>query len=312
MTQHGWSKESLLKKAQLYIEQMESHPIDDWRFGFWSSLATELLARAALANISPVLLADQNWKDLVHALGIDHSFPKFSPRTAPIRSVFDRLEELIGEFNQEVNSFCRQHIARRNVELHTGELAFECISASNWLPQFYEACEVLLRSMDKKLEDLLSDPAQARKMIEDFKSSVASKVEDSIKSHKYVWSQKSEKDQKKSSKQAEIWATKQYGHRVECPSCKSQALLQGTPMGEAKKEINGDEVVERMTMLPSLFECIACELKISGISKLSASGLGNTYTSKQTYTAAEYFDLYTEDDLERVREEMFEPDFNEY
>jgi ribosomal protein L37AE/L43A len=38
----------------------------------------------------------------------------------------------------------------------------------------------------------------------------------------------------------------------------------------------------------SLFECVACGLKISGLSYLSACGLGDTYTGTFTYDAAEY------------------------
>ena len=55
-------------------------------------------------------------------------------------------------------------------------------------------------------------------------------------------------------------------------------------------------------MLPSAFECIACGLKISGLSKLSACGLGDAFTSTTRMTPAEYFGLYTEQDLEQARQ----------
>jgi hypothetical protein len=66
-------------------------------------------------------------------------------------------------------------------------------------------------------------------------------------------------------------------------------------------------------MLPSSFECTACGLRISGLSKLSACGLGDAYTAKSTYSAAEFFGLYTEDELEEARKEASAPeeDFNE-
>ena len=72
--------------------------------------------------------------------------------------------------------------------------------------------------------------------------------------------------------------------------------------------------MQRQTMLPSAFECIACGLRISGLSKLSACGLGDAFTAKSTYSAAEFFGLYTEEDLEEARNEManYEEDFNEY
>ena len=55
----GWSKDALLAKGQLYVEQMQAFAHDDWRFVLSSTLALELLARATLAHISPTLLADR-------------------------------------------------------------------------------------------------------------------------------------------------------------------------------------------------------------------------------------------------------------
>ncbi len=92
---------------------------------------------------------------------------------------------------------------------------------------------------------------------------------------------------------------------MNCPSCNSKALLQGIPSGTVTTEVSGEEVIQRQTLLPSSFKCIACGLHISGLSKLSACGLGNAFNEKSTYTAAEFFNLYTED-------ELYEPDFNEY
>ena len=48
--------------------------------------------------------------------------------------------------------------------------------------------------------------------------------------------------------------------------------------------------------------------------KLSACGLGDAFIAKTTYTAAGFFDLYTEEELEEARNESpeYEPDFNEY
>jgi hypothetical protein len=68
-------------------------------------------------------------------------------------------------------------------------------------------------------------------------------------------------------------------------------------------------------MLPSSFECVACNLKISGISKLSACGLGDAFTATSTFSASKFFGLYTEEELEEARKEgaepQWEPDFND-
>lgn len=315
VTTHPWFEEPIFGKAFLYVERMESYTADDWQFGFWSALSLELLARAALTHISPVLLADtKNWRNLVYALGGDPTAKKFSPTSVAVTEVFARLNELVPEFTQEVAGFCIQHADRRNSELHTGELAFTSLGTSQWLPRFYSACKILLESMGRDLSDWVSDPVAAQAMIDSLEDAAAKAVDQDIKAHAQVWSNKDDEEQKKASVQATAWATRQAGHRAVCPACGSPALVQGSPSGTVATSVDDDDVVQRQTMLPSSFECIACGLRISGLSKLSACGLGDAFTAKSAYSAAEFFGLHTEDELEEARGEVpeYEEDFNEY
>ena len=313
-TPHPWSEESLFCKAVLYIQRMEDHPAEDWQYGLWSALSLEFLSRAALAHISPVLLADKrNWHNLVYALGKKPRSRKFSPVSLSTREVYQRLKELIPSF-AEVADFCATHTRRRNSELHSGELAFESLDTSTWLPYFYLACDILVKSINRQLTELVSDSSAAENMINSLRDAAAKSIKKDIRAHETVWSNKDAKEQLKLSLQATTWATRHEGHRVSCPACNSSAILKGTPSGPVTTELRADNVVERQSRLPSSFECIACGLRIIGFSKLSACGLGNTFTATTTYTPADYFRLYTEDELEDARMEPpeFELDFNEY
>jgi hypothetical protein len=60
-------KDPLWAKSKLYFGYALEVPRDDARFGLWCAMGLELLARAAIASISPTLLADpdHNQKNLL-------------------------------------------------------------------------------------------------------------------------------------------------------------------------------------------------------------------------------------------------------
>ncbi len=315
VTANSWSSDALFAKALLFSEQMNNSIADEWKYGLWSSLTLELLARAALAGISPALLADsQNWRNIMHALGNAPTAKKFTPNSIGTKEVLARLSELLPDFTQEIAGFCSKHIERRNAELHSGEVVFSGLGTSEWLPKYYKACQILLSSIDKTLSDFITDTATAVQLIDSLDDAAAKAVEQDINAHAKVWKNKNDDSRNTATMQAQTWAIRHAGHRAECPSCQSPALLQGSPSGPVATTVGDDEVVQKQTMLPTSFECIACGLKISGFSKLSACGLGNAFIEKTIYTAAEFFNLYTEEELEKARSEgpEYEPDFNDY
>lgn len=313
-SQHSWSHQALFAKAVLYVGRMESYTADDDQYALWSALSLEILARAALASISPVLLADgTSWRNIAYAVSLDPTAKKFTPVSISAKDVFSRLNELLEPFNSEVAGFCARHIDRRNAELHTGELAFAKVGTSDWLPKYYVACQVLLGLMDKELKDFFADPVTAQTMIDALGNEADKAVAQDIKAHEKVWGNKTPEEREQALLQATASSTRAAGHRVTCPSCKSPALLQGVGTGPVRTEINDDEVVQRQTMLPSILACLACGLRITGLSRLTASGLGDAFTDTSTYYASDFFGLYSEEDLNEARREGRQPeeDFNE-
>jgi hypothetical protein len=316
-TQHGWSPEALFNKALLYVGEMERYAPDDWQHRLWASLSMELLARAALAGISPTLLADRgNWRNIYHALGHQPTAKRFVPVSIKITEVLAILHELCPDFTKELQDSLVEQCGHRNAELHSGEDDIIGTGTSSWLPQYYASCQAFLNSLGKVLEDLFSDSQLANEMIASLKDTAAKSVEKDIHAHKETWEKKDTQEQATLKEQAANWASRRAGHRTVCPACGSQALVRGSPQGSVSTDIGKDMVVQKQTMLPSAFECIACGLKISGLSKLSACGLGDAFVSTTALSPAEFFGLYTEQDLDEARASVPEPeweeDFNEY
>lgn len=289
---HSWSKDALLGKAQRFAEQMLSHPKDDWRFALWSTLMLELLGRAALARVNPALLAEaKDWNNLYFSLGFTPTATKFVPKSIDVSTVFSRLQEILPTFTKELEGFAVLHMARRNEELHAGGTPFDSLKTTAWLPAYYQVCSILIESLDESMELLLGkeEAIFATTIITAYKDESAKAVLKSVAAHKTVWEDKSEPERTRLSNQASTWATRQSGHRVQCPACGNDALVSGTAVAVPFQKIKDGLMVETQQYLPSKFECVACQLKISGLSQLTACGMGDTFTATFTYELADYY-----------------------
>jgi hypothetical protein len=289
----SWDPEALFLKAQRYAQRMTEEDSESWEYAFWSSLSLELLARAVLSNVSPALLADtkNDWNSLYHSLGFTPTESKFSPKSISITEVLERVSRLFPEFNHEVKSFCVLHTGRRNAELHSGETTFDGVPGSSWQPRFFQACQALLASMGLGLDDFVgNDEAEvARKLIAAATDDSAKAVRGEVEAHKEAWLAKGDDERSALAASARVWAIREAGHRVKCPACESVALVAGEPISVPVQRLENDQIIETQQYLPSNFQCIACSLKILGLSRLSAVHLGDRYTKTRTYDAAEYY-----------------------
>lgn len=287
-----WDSDALATKAQRYVDAMLECPRDSWQFGLLSSLALELLARAALSKIHPALLADlEDWNNLYSALGHTPTSKKFTPKSIVITEVLRRLNMILPEFDSELEKFCKLQISRRNAELHTADASYDGMKQSTWLPAFYRSCSVLLESIDSELVAFIGEDefGLAEKLIEAAADETAKAVAGTIKSHATVWEAKEEQERTTLGEQASLWAMKHIGHRVGCPACGSVAIVVGEPISTPVQTLEDDIITEKQQYLPSRFECIACGMKIAGLSHLSAGGLGDTYIQTQQYSAPDYY-----------------------
>lgn len=316
---HIWSVEALFAKAQLYAERMVAAGSGEDEQALWSAALLEILARAALSNISPVLLADEkNWRNIAFALGKNATSKRFNPTSIGIKEVLTRLVEYDARVNQEVVNFCAAHFDRRNAELHTGEFAFAEYGSSSWLPKFYHAAEVFLMIMDHELSDLFDEVEHIRGLIDSLSDKAAESVNSDIIAYRKVWGDKTEEDRELFKQRASVWATRHTGHRVHCPACGCDALVTGTPTGPVTTRADEYGIEQKQGQLPSSFECVACGLRIAGYSKLAACNLGNMFTATTHVEPSEFYGLYTEADVESAVDEaerniknQFEPDFND-
>ena len=289
----AWDPQSLYDKSERYIQQAQAVDKDQWDYALWTSLSLELLARAALANVHPVLLAepDKAGSNISSALGFEPIEKRFAPKSISISEVFRRLTVLLPDFQADHENFGIQHTGQRNAELHSGELPFDGVNGASWQPRFYATCKTLLASLGLELKDFVGEEEAkaAEELIAAAADESANAVKGDVEAHRKVWNGKDEDEQTTLQNQAKVWANRQTGHRVTCPACDSVALVLGRPIAAATQKLEDDVIIEKQEHLPTHFECIACGLKINTLAKLAVVGLADRYINKQEYDAAEYY-----------------------
>lgn len=313
----SWDRDPLWAKARLFFQNAFNTRRDDPQFGLLCSFGLELLGRAAVASVSPALLAlpDNEHKNLLHAVH-NESQLQF-PQSISANLVFKLCKRMFVDFSEDDHAIALALLNRRNAELHSGAAAFEEYKSSQWLAGFYHACRSLTAVLQVSLTDLFGaqEAKLAEEMLAENRDNVKKEVLNTIAAHKKVFEAKQPAEQETGKLEAEelgqTLSTKRH-HRVKCPACGCTATVQGHLFGKehVTHEEDGDIIV-RQAVIPNDFSCPACGLKLVSYAQLETAGLGDHYTRKTTYTPEEYYGLINPDDIDEYVEARAE-DLREY
>jgi hypothetical protein len=291
-----WERDPLWVKAKLFLGRAFEQDAEDPLYGLWCSLGLELLARAAVASVSPLLLADPDpaQRSLLHALG--HGSTNTKPKSVTAVQVIDLCSTLFGDFNKDDLKSCRALIDRRNAELHSAEAAFETYPSKQWLPGFYRVCAILTKALGESLESLLgAEQAMiATEVLRETRQVVQQRVLGSIAAYKRVFNEKTDDERREASQSAAKETAKlvyERHHKVTCPACDSDAVVEGATYGPETPSVEVGEIVVRQSVSPRRFSCSACGLKLTGFAELDAADLGGTYTRRKKFTPEDYYGL---------------------
>ena len=128
--------EALWLKAKLFLNRAmdpDSHRSFDEQ-AFWASASLELLAKAALAKQSPILIAvpDEGGANLLMAIGLIEGTAKFNSISA--NTIFKRCERAFKPFS----GIDAQRLAdARNEYLHGAAVGFMPLTPDSWWPRFW-------------------------------------------------------------------------------------------------------------------------------------------------------------------------------
>lgn len=310
-TNKAYDSDAIFAKVGRYADYMLAEKEDVFRFGLWSALMLEHLARSVLGAVHPALLAEEAEKNgfnsLALSLGLAPTGKRLVPKSIAISIVAQRLGVLFETITKEDVNFIKTHCGKRNAELHSGEEPFDAVQSIGWEPEFHRTICRLLNCINMELSDIYGEEEAevANKLIVAYADASAKEVLGEIEAFKRDWDARNEEEKQTHLQQALLWAQRNQGHRLDCPACRSVALAFGDAVSPANVTLEDDLVVERFDVLPSHFECIACGLKISGLSRLTAAGLGDRYSKKSYSDPAEYYAI--EPDWSMYEEDNNEP-----
>lgn len=301
----SWERDPLFSKAKLYFEKAFEEDKEGSFFGLFCALGLELLARSAIASVSPTLLAepDKEQKNLLYALNIGSTKPQ--PKSITVHQVLNLCQFLITEFTEADNILAKAIVSRRNEEIHSGTAAFDEYHTQQWIAGFYKCCKLLTEFQGESLNSLFGVEIQteAELILEEIEDVVIGKTKELIVAHKRVFENKEgelkNKIKEEATKKGLELASRGY-HRVTCPACGCIATVFGEPFGNHRIEHADDEIIVRQSILPTKFNCTACELKLTGYGSLKAVNLANHYTRTHWYTPEEYYNLINPDDEDSI------------
>jgi hypothetical protein len=304
-----WAFDALYGKARTYVLRAHDQPLDSALFGFWMSLALELLCRAALAKIHPVLLADPTNEGNIHyVFGIN---PKTNPKSVQAKAVFARCSVFIEGFTDKMAAHCLIMADRRNSELHSGAAAFEKIDNSAWLPATYEVIEILLKHLGLAFQDFLGKEhgAGAAEMLKDRREHIKKEVLDRISEAKRAFAGSSAEQRAKSeaiaSSRVAKWLTENPLRRsCKCPACGSSAVMSGESLSRGPVHLDEKQsrIQREVRVLPNVFRCVHCFLSLDGYQEMLEAGLGAIYTTTEEEDPIEFFGIDPEEyvDIEKL------------
>lgn len=286
------NSDALHAKSKVYMSRAVARKIDgDFdEYQLWSSLALELLGKAALSRRHPSLIVDPiHWQSLFVAAGLNITT---DVKTITGKTLFGRLTHLVPRFDKGVQKFCADMAERRNAELHSGDVPFRTMRLSAWEAHYWYAADAILRHIGSSLEDWLgaADAAAPRRLLDEAAAALQSSISLRVENAKtdFLARKKHEREQLQARAVAlqpaalrelfldrhdEVWPQV-------CPACGSRAYMAGEQTGEViTDDADGRgiwEVVDR-EFLAEQFKCPSCELSLTGSAELEAAGINDIY-----------------------------------
>lgn len=306
MVSAPYDHEALWLKAKLFLnkamddEEMRSF---DER-ALWGSLALELLAKAALARQSPLLIAvpSEDGTNVLIALGLIGGKARFESVAA--KTLYSRCEKAFKPFNK---AEAEKITYARNEYLHGAAAGFTGIPEPAWWPRYWALAVILVAACDREIDDLVGE-LRARV--------VSDHLEQNKKNVEHRTQMLLERARQRRAqfeagtlpaKVAGEWQPGRsltialaHSQNEACPACGGQGVVEGDNVSDVDTQyerIDEDDydVIVTLTVDSEYFSCEHCGLVLADYQVLGEAGIEDTFEAEGDSSDIQYDGEYGND-----------------
>jgi hypothetical protein len=285
-----YDHEALWTKAKVFLNRAmdpgELRSFDEQ--ALWASAALELLGKAALARVSPLLIAEPSEEgvNILIATGLIEGTAKFTSVRAS--TIFKRCQRAFRPFNAvEALKIANA----RNEYLHGSDLGFAPLTPEIWWPRFWALATILVTGQDRELDELVG--AERSSTVEAYLEQNIKHVEHQTEAlinrakqrlAQYEAGTLPAKVQLEWNANVDFSAGLRYDAPQSCPACDEVGTLEGDEYTDATYEYSYDgtdfgESWMTLTIPSDHFSCSTCHLVLARYELIVEADLPSSFTA---------------------------------
>lgn len=288
-----YDHEALWLKAKMFLNRAmdDEEPRSFDERALWATLSLELLAKAALARTSPVLIAEptEEGTNLLIATGLMDGEAQFTSVRA--KTVFSRCQRAFRPFSSDEAA---KLTSARNEYLHGATPGFTSIPEDGWWPLFWRQAIILNNAVERDIGDLVGADREpiVENYLEQNRKNIEHRTEMLIEQAKIRLSQyKSGTLPTRISKTWSPGTDRSAGlSRREinpCPACGELGLIEGEEIRD--RDMETVQVAEdeweyslRLTIYAQYFSCSNCGLVLDRPELIEQAGIESVFPAEGT------------------------------
>jgi hypothetical protein len=285
-----YDHEALWSKAKVFLNRaMDPDPGRSFdEQALWASAALELLGKAALARVSPLLIAEptEEGVNILIATGLIEGTAKFTSVSAS--TIFKRCQRAFRPFSAtEALKFADA----RNEYLHGSTIGFMTLPPEAWWPRYWALAAILITAQDREIEELVGPDRlsivgahleQNAKNVEHRTESLIARAAQRLA--QYRAGTLPAKIQLEWQSNLDLTAGLSYSEAASCPACGSTGTLEGEDSSDMSYiyEPTDDQhdpfdVWATVTVPADTFSCPTCHLVLDSYELIEQAGLPTTF-----------------------------------